>query len=141
LACLKNGFFILQGFLATQTWRWIFVISEKCKNSTSNNYHCKPPEVIDKYLAGGYLVMFVPDQTVLPTYYSNPIMSFVLNNYTTFASDVFREVWLNYKKLQIISDIGWLMEEKEIVESFSFDIFKEVWDKRDTNEVMMKVGI
>jgi hypothetical protein len=141
LACLKNGSFVLQGFFGTQTWRWIFISLEKCKNSTSNNFNCKPLEVIDKYLAGGYLGMFVSDQTVLPTNYSNPIMSFGLNIYTTFASDVYREVWLYYKKLQIISDIGWLMEDKETVESFSYDVFKEVWDKRDTSEVIMKVGI
>ncbi len=141
LACFKNGSFKLDGFFGTKIWKFMYIKIQKCQNSTSNNNHCKSPEEIEKELSGGYFALFVSDQTVIPTNFSYPISTFGVNIWTTFASDVYREVWLYYKKLQIISDIGWLFEDKKFTESFSFDSYKEVWDKRNNQSVFLKLGI
>jgi hypothetical protein len=141
LACMKNGTFVLEGQYGTAIWRWVYISLQKCKNSTSNNFHCKSKQEIDKKLSGGYFGMFLSDQTVIPTNYTHPFKSFGVNIWTSFTDGIFREVWLYYKKMQILSDMGWLTESTEMQDSFGYDSFKEIWDKRDTSDVMMRIGI
>ena len=141
LLCLKNETFYLEGIFGAEYWNYVFIFLKKCKNSTENGNSCKSSDEIDQRLSGGYFGAFVTDQTVLPANYSLPFQTFGKNIWTTFSAKIFKEIWLYYKKLEISSDLGWITKNYELQDYFSFDMFKEVWDYRDTSDVFLQVGI
>ena len=50
-----------------------------CKNSTENNNHCKPKEIIDETIKGNYFSFEIPDIILTPEQFKNPVD--YINNY------------------------------------------------------------
>lgn len=135
LLCLKNGSFHLEGEFGRKVWAYIEFSFKRCKNSTLNNFTCKSDEEIKRRLSGGYLGLFITDVTIQPSNYSEPSLYFGENLFTTFSILAYREIWMYMKRVQILSDIGWLVDENIQQDLFSYDWAKEVWDFRDTSDV------
>ena len=69
-----------------------------CKNTTENNNHCKPKEIIDKYLDGNVFMVAFEDILITPLNYENPIKEQINKLYTnvfkTFGQYMFVEMEL-----------------------------------------------
>jgi hypothetical protein len=135
LLCLKNGSFHLEGEFGRKIWAYIEFSFKRCQNSTLNNFSCKGKEEIERRLSGGYFGLFITDIAIQPSNYSEPSLYFGENLFTTFSILAYREIWMYMKRVQILSDIGWLMDENIQQDFFSYDWAKEVWDFRDTSDV------
>lgn len=142
LYCLKNAsdLFIEGDFAKANSTHLDFSFAP-CKNSTENSYHCKSSENIREYLDRGYMSVFLSDITIEPTNYIHPGSVYGKHIYQSFSMWFFREFSLHLKKIQVISETGWLMEEKNLKNYFSFDFEKETWDYRDTTESFFKFKI
>ena len=92
-----------------------------CVNSTENNYHCKPQEIIDKYLTGGYFSILLKDVGLNPNNYSFPILPTLQDIYTTISKTIYRDLMLYYEITEIRTDTG----------IFSTNINKEILLKFD----------
>ena len=66
--CLNNIDFILKPYENS-----IFVELYPCKNTTENNNHCKPKELIEENLNNKLLKIFFEDIDITPLNYDNPI--------------------------------------------------------------------
>jgi hypothetical protein len=54
--CIKPDEFYLKGFWGSKdTYSSISIIVTKCKNSTTNNFHCKSEEFIESIIQDGYI--------------------------------------------------------------------------------------
>jgi hypothetical protein len=141
LLCLKNGNFSLEGSFGRSIFTFLEFKFNRCKNSTENNFSCKSSQEIEKRLAGGFFGMFLTDITILPTNKTSPFQAYGVNIWTTFSIWAYREVWMYYKKIQVWSDKGWLFDDSNREDYFSFDKMREVWDTRDTSETFMSLNI
>ena len=54
-----------------------------CKNTSENNYHCKPKEIIDDTLKGNYFSFEIADIALTPENFENPV-SFKNNFFYTY---------------------------------------------------------
>ena len=77
--CINNFDFELKGGFIYENLSLINIDIFPCKNSTENNFHCKPQEVIDSYLKGGYFSILLKDIGLDPNNYSYPILPTVLD--------------------------------------------------------------
>ena len=57
--CIDSFDFVLTGGFIYNKLSLIKMDIFPCVNNKENNYHCKPQEIIDKYLAGGYFSIFI----------------------------------------------------------------------------------
>jgi hypothetical protein len=105
----------------------------RCQNGTG--VICSSHEEISNRLDGGYFGMFLIDTNIEPLSLNSPIKKFGKNLFTTFSIRAYRDLWVYLKTIQINSDIGWLMEDEETINTFSLDRQIETWDFRDTSDV------
>ena len=54
-----------------------------CKNTSENNHHCKPKEIIDETLKGNYFSFEIADVTLTPEDFENPV-NFKSNYFYTY---------------------------------------------------------
>ena len=54
-----------------------------CKNTTENNNHCKPKEIIDYYLNGNNLIIKLEDILITPNNFQFPVKERIIELYTT----------------------------------------------------------
>ena len=52
-----------------------------CVNTTENNNHCKPQEIIDSYMSGAYFSVLAKDIGLNPSNYENPLIPTFLDLY------------------------------------------------------------
>ena len=126
----------LFGQFSYNEYSFFFIQLFPCINSTENNNHCKPQEVIDYYLRGTFLCMEFEDIELVPHNYSYPIRSRNQDIYFTVGKKLFQEVHIFYQLVKIETD-------KEI---FGFEIkaFQEditgIEDKNRLIEFLLKKG-
>ena len=73
LYCLKNVDGTLEGHLHYERYSFIYIQIFPCINSTKNNNHCKPLEVIDSYLNDTFISFYMQDVELTPTIYKEPV--------------------------------------------------------------------
>lgn len=140
--CFKNASNIfIQGDFGRESWIYLDFSFRPCVNTTKNSNHCKSLESIKTELDGGYMGLFISDTTIEPSNFTYPNAIYGKNIYQTFSMRNFRDFWLYFKTIQVISDNGWLMENKIINNFFNFDFEKETWDYRDTDNGFFKLAI
>ena len=59
--CLKNFNLTLAGGFKYDKLSYIRIKIFPCVNTTENNFHCKPREIIDKYISGAYFSLIIKD--------------------------------------------------------------------------------
>ena len=62
-----------------------------CVNTTENNNHCKPKEVIDKHISGTFFSLLAKDIGLDPSNYSDPIIPTLQDLHTTIDKSFFRD--------------------------------------------------
>jgi hypothetical protein len=115
-------------------------------NDTNNDgikrNYCKSKEVIEEKLGtGGYFSMYMVDTSVTPTNYSSPINFYGRNIFTSYSSRAFRTFNLYMKTIQVVDDIGWLMDDVHTRNYPTVDYTFETWDYRDTSNVIYTMSL
>jgi len=104
--CLKQFNVTLAGGYKYDKMSYIRLKIFPCVNNTENKNHCKPREVIDKYISGSYLSLLIKDIGLNPNNYSYPIIPTIQDLYTTIDKQIFRDFILYYGLTEIQSDTG-----------------------------------
>ena len=108
--CLKNFNLTLEGGYKYEKMSYMRIRIYPCINTTENHNHCKPQEIIDNYLKGGYVSILVKDIGLNPSNYSFPIISTLQDLYSTIDKQIYRDYILYYGITEIKTDIGLFYE-------------------------------
>lgn len=108
--CIKNIDLTLSGSFIYDEMSYIQILIYPCKNSTYNNNHCKPQEIIDKYLEENYVNIVIKDLGFTPYNYSIPVSPSLKNLYTSIGKSFFKEYSIFYRVIEIQTDQGLLFE-------------------------------
>ena len=119
--CLSQLDFDLTGGFIYENLSLIRLDIYPCKNSTNNSFHCKPQEVIDSFLAGGYFSILLKDIGLNPNNFSYPILPTLQDLYTTISSKFFRDLILYYEITEIKTDYGIFFENIQRKRYLKFD--------------------
>ena len=109
--CISELDFVLHGGFIYDRLSLIKLDVYPCKNSTENNNHCKPQEIIDQYLAGGYFSLLLKDVGLNPSNYSYPILPTLQDLWTTISKRFYRDLIINYEITEIRTDSGIFFEK------------------------------
>jgi len=82
-----------------------------CVNSTENNNHCKPKEIIDEYLSGTFVSILAKDIGLEPANYSYPVVPQFQDIYSTIDKSYFRDFVVFYGITEIQTDKGLFYEQ------------------------------
>ena len=119
--CINTFDFALTGGFIYSNLSLIQISIFPCKNSTDNNFHCKPQEIIDNYLAGGYFSILLKDIGLNPSNYSFPILPTLQDIYTTISKQIYRDLMLYYEITEIKTDTGIFLENINSEKLLKFD--------------------
>ena len=129
--CLKDYNYNLTfaGGFKYERMSYIRIKVYPCKNSTKNNYTCKPQETIDHYLTSGYFSILLKDIGLNPSNYSYPTIPTLQDLYTTVDRRLHKNYILNFGLKQVHTDIGLINEQikedrhiqyRKEIQTFSF---------------------
>ena len=104
LYCLKDINKELFGHFSYDTYSLFFIQLFPCINSTENNNHCKPKEIIDEYLNGTYFCMEFEDVELTPQNYSTPARPRNQDVYFTVGKKLFQEVHIFFQIVNVETD-------------------------------------
>ena len=119
--CLNTLDFVLRGGFIYEKLSLIRIDIYPCKNSTENNFHCQPQEIIDKFLSGGYFSILSKDVGLNPSNYTFPVLPTVQDVYTTISKQFFKDLILFYEITEIWTDSGIVFENIEKKRYLKFD--------------------
>ena len=116
----------LTGHFVFDYYSKIIISFYKCVNTTENNNHCKPKEIIDYYLNNTYMSMILQSITIDET--QIPITrAYVENPFTTVSQHSFKNYQINLKIVETEDDTGILFSsttKRRILQSdFTTDMF------------------
>lgn len=109
--CLKNYNLTLAGGYKYERMSYFRIKLYPCLNNTANNNHCKPQEVIDTYLKGGYFSILTKDIGLNPSNFTFPVLSTLQDLYTTIDKSIYRDYILYYGITEIQTDVGLFFEQ------------------------------
>ena len=120
-----------------------------CANTTENNYHCKPKEVIDKHISGTFFSLLAKDIGLDPSNYTDPIIPILQDLHTTIDKSFFRDFVLYFGITEIQTDVG-LFEEIikresymnfiKTTQAFYYRDEKHFYDGETMCEIQFKIG-
>ena len=128
---------------------YIKIVIHACVNTTKNNNHCKPKEVIDKHISGTFFSLLAKDIGLDPSNYTDPIIPTLQDLHTTIDKTFFRDFVLFFGLTEIQTDVG-LFEE--IIHKESYMNFikttqafynrdeKHYYDGETMCEIQFKIG-
>ena len=82
-----------------------------CVNTSENNNHCKPKEVIDEHISGTFFSLVAKDIGLDPANYSDPIIPTLQDLHTTIDKSFFRDFILYFGLTEVQTDVGLLSEK------------------------------
>ena len=109
--CLKQFNVTLGGGYKYDELSYIRIKILPCVNTTENNNHCKPREVIDRYISGAYFSLIIKDIGLNPSNITNPVLPTIQDLYTTIDKAIFRDFILYFGLTEIQSDFGFFNEQ------------------------------
>ena len=101
LYCFKE---INENFIGHYTYgyySYIFIQFFPCKNTTENNNHCKPIEIIDSFLKGTFLSMELQDIELNPPNYNYPVRPRNQDIFFPIRKKLFKEIHIYYQLTKI----------------------------------------
>ena len=148
--CLKdfNYNLTLAGGFKYEKMTYIRIKLFPCKNSTENNYHCKPQEKIDYYLSSTYFSILIKNFGLNPSNYSFPIQPKVENLFTTVDKILYRNLILNFGMTEIHTDKGLFNENidkkkylqyREAMQTFSFSNINDYLNGKEICMIQLKL--
>ena len=115
--CLKDFNLTLVGGYKFNKFSYLGIRIFPCVNNTENNNHCKPQDVIDSYLKGGYFWIITKDIILNPTNISFPVIYNLQNLFSTIDKSI---LILYYGITEIKTDMGLFFEDIEIRKYLQF---------------------
>lgn len=104
--CLKYFNLTLYGGSKYDQSSFIQIKAHPCVNTSSNNHHCRPQNIIDSYLTSGYFSIIVKDIGLNPLNYTFPNIPIVQNLKTNVDKSMCRESLIFLGITQVKTDIG-----------------------------------
>jgi len=141
LYCLDVDNVELRGDFKTEKWNVLYLKFSKCINTTENNNGCLSNEIIDNYLKGGYLGIFMSDVIIEPNNFQNPSQLYGKNIFTTFTYKEYSDFWIYLKHEQVVTDLGYFFENKNTKYFFGIDQVNYLSDYREDKNIFLSVGI
>ena len=132
--CLKNYNLTLIGGYKYNRMSYFRIKLYPCLNNSKNNNHCKPQEIIDQYLKGGYFSIITKDIGLNPSNYNYPIIQTLQDLYTTIDKKIFRDYILYYGITEIQTDIGIFSKNIKIKKYLQFRKETSTFYFRDESE-------
>ena len=120
-----------------------------CVNTTENNNHCKPKEVIDAYISGTFFSLLAKDIGLDPSNYTDPIIPTMQDLHTTIDKSFFRDFVLYFGLTEVQTDMGLFHERihKKIymnfiktTQAFYYRDEKFFYDGETMCEIQFKLG-
>ena len=119
-----------------------------CKNTSENNNHCKPQEVIDYYLSPGYFSIMLKNFGLNPSNYFSPIFPTIKDLSTTIDNQFYRSYVINLGVTEVHTDISIFnevlkkekfLQYREVFQSFYFMDEKDYLDGKEICIVQLKL--
>ena len=109
--CINDLNLTLSGNFKFDKLSYIQINIHPCVNSTENNNHCKPKEVIDEYLSGTFVSILAKDIGLKPSNYTHPVVPQFQDIYSTIDKSYFRDFVVFYGITEIQTDKGLFYEQ------------------------------
>ena len=109
--CLKNYNISLTGGYNYNRMSYITINIYPCKNTTENNNTCKPQNVIDSYLNGGFISLLAKDIGLNPSNFSYPVIPSLKYLHTAVDKSIYKELNIYYSLTEINTDISFWYEK------------------------------
>ena len=109
--CINDLNLTLSGNFKFDKLSYIQINIHPCVNSTENNNHCKPKEVIDEYLSGTFVSILAKDIGLEPSNYTHPVVPQFQDIYSTIDKSYFRDFVIFYGITEIQTDKGLFYEQ------------------------------
>jgi hypothetical protein len=108
-----------------------FLLGNKCVNSTTNpeTNKCRPKEELEKRVANFYVKVSYLDFHIDHTQKS-PGQAFLATQMLWVSSTIYKVYSNKIKKVEYISDFGWIFEEKTIETFFQYSVPSESVDDK-----------
>ena len=104
--CLQDFNVTLEGGFKYDKMSLIKINIYPCINSSENNNHCKPKDIIDEYLTSTYFSILSKDIGLNPFNYSFPTITIFQDLYTTIDKSLLKEFIIYFGITEIDTDIG-----------------------------------
>ena len=104
--CLTDFNLLLVGGSKYEQSSFIQIKTHPCVNTTENNNHCLPQNIIDFYLTSGYFSIILKDIGLNPLNYSFPIIPIIQNLKTNVDKTMCRESIIYVGISEVKTDIG-----------------------------------
>ena len=124
--CLKdfNYSLALSGGFKYEKMSYIRIKIFPCRNSSENNNHCKPQDIIDYYFSSNYFSILIKNFGLNPSNYSFPIVPTLEDLFTTVDKGLYRNLIINYGITEIHTDKSLF---NEIIEKKKYLQFKDAF--------------
>ena len=134
--CLKNFNYslTLAGSYKYDRITYIRIVITPCVNSTTNNFSCKPQEVIDKRLNSGYFSIVLKDFGLNPSNYSSPRIPTLQDLYTTVDRRLYKNYIVNFGITEIHTDTGLINDQIYKEKYLQFRKVLETFSMRDEKD-------
>ena len=115
----------LTGHFNFDYYSQIIVSFYPCVNSTENNNHCKPKDIMDYYLNNTYVSMIIQSITIDEKQISMAKTS-IENQYTTIGQNFFKDYQVILREVEIEQDNNIIYKSKKLRKLLQFDYTREM---------------
>jgi len=81
-----------------------------CVNTSKNNNHCKPRDIIDKFFNNTYFSILAKDTALNPNNFTHPGIPILLNTYTTTNKMIKKDFVVKFAVTEIHTDLGFFSQ-------------------------------
>ena len=147
--CINDINLTLSRGFKYDTISYIKIGIHACVNSTENNNHCKPREIIDSHISGTFFSLLAKDIGLDPSNYTDPIIPTLQDLHTTIDKSFFRDFVLYFGITEVQTDAGLFGESihKEsymnfikTTQAFYYRDEKLFYDGETMCEIQFKLG-
>ena len=111
--CISDIFQELEGRFNYENYSYFTIELFPCVNSSSNNYHCKSKDIINKILQKSMLNIQIETVSSNPYNYLNPVKPYIENIYTTVGNNFHRILDIYFQLIDIKTTRGFLFKTEK----------------------------
>jgi len=132
--CLQNFNLSLSGGFKYDQFSYIRIKIQPCINSSENNFHCKPQNIIDTYLSSAYFSILIKDIGLNPLNYNIPVIPILQNLYTTIDKSILRDFFIYFGIIEVQTDLGLLSTNLKKEKYLQFRQYHDTFIFRDIED-------
>lgn len=132
--CPEPGKASMEGYWGAEVFRTFRINFNKCVNTTENQNHCKPQEIIDKEVQGAYVAYEMTSYKVDQRDYKSPLKRLFADDFNIINSKLSIEYVIGYMPLVFHSNDGLVLNEDNKYEGLDYHekIFYKLNDGKDS---------